>query len=296
MLIDETSIVGTAGHSDSGTFGTAGHSDTGDSCTDILHHMIHNQGAAPGWRMGYLENWNQPATDDLPTFAGFHRNLGHRDDEKFHPGFTLRFSDGFYVMVPSIRTQGCLPLDKSGRMKLRCRQRTCKAKALVKCLDHSLITKRDYKTLRSNPELWQLFPHCGLSHTCQQTVPYYFSDKRNFGEDYRSYILKHNTPDYAWQLAQSDWTSGFGGSFDTNIQGRKLDHVRKVETDRAKGLGSQLTTPESHVPFTYTAWVFRLCSGPSSARVSGVGRKYPVTKLFYYISYSALDEIFVGKS
>ena len=76
-------------------------------------------GAKPTRRIPYIENWRKPATNMLPTFAGFHRNAGTRDDDVFHPAYTLRYEDGFYNMIPSTRKKGVLPMDKKSRIPLR---------------------------------------------------------------------------------------------------------------------------------------------------------------------------------
>ena len=189
----------------------------------------------PNWRMAYMENARKTATNELPTFAGFHRNLGLRDDGKLHLGFTLRFLGGFYCMVPSVRKRGELPLDKNKCIKLRCNSRHCRAKALIKCRDMSLIETADYKTLRSNPDLWIIFEFCNTPHTCGNAVPYYYSDKRNFGEDFRKYKSEYNDgTKCAWTMAQKDWTSGFGPGFDGIVQGLHTDHANKVQIDRAR--------------------------------------------------------------
>ena len=205
----------------------------------MLIEQIIRDALVPNWRMPYAENFFKPHTDMLPSFAGFHRNLGTRDDNLFHAGFTLRFLDGFYCMVPSIRTKGSVPYDKHGRIKLRCQHRGCKAKSLVRCLDETLIETLNYNTLRSDPDLWHVVPNCGIPHTCNQKVPFYFSDKRNFGEDYRDKQIEYNDGTAVpWEMTCKDWTSGLGNEFDAVITGTKLDHGRKVATDRAKELPS----------------------------------------------------------
>ena len=44
--------------------------------------------------MAYIENIKNgvTATNLCPTFTGFHRNLGLRDDGNFHAGLTLRYA------------------------------------------------------------------------------------------------------------------------------------------------------------------------------------------------------------
>ena len=189
----------------------------------------------PNWRMPYAENFNKPHTNTLPTFAGFHRNLGSRDDTVFHGGFTLRYEDGFYGMIPSIRKKGVIPYDKLGRIRLRCQHRGCHAKGLIRCTVESLITDLNYKALRADPDLWQVVANCGGAHTCNKKVPYFYSDRRNFGEDYRDYQTEYGDgTKVPWDRACTDWTSGFGSGYDGIIHGSKLDHGRKVSLDRAK--------------------------------------------------------------
>ena len=67
--------------------------------------------------MPYVSNRRIKPTENLPTYAGFCRSLGHRDDEFFHGSWLMKFSDGkYYSMVPSYRKKGELPLDKQGRL------------------------------------------------------------------------------------------------------------------------------------------------------------------------------------
>ena len=189
----------------------------------------------PNWRMPYMENFHKPHTNNLPTFGGFHRNLGNREDNKFHGSFTLRYSDGFYFMVLSTREKGLIPYDKHGRIRLRCKHRGCRAKGLIRCIDETLLTSSNYKTLRSNPDLWQLFPSCGTAHTCNQSVPFNYSDRRNFGEDYRVHQTEYGDGTRVpWELVCKEWISGFGIEYDAVIHGTKLDHGRKIAADRAK--------------------------------------------------------------
>ena len=76
---------------------------------DELIKELNERPQQPNWRMAYIENIKNGviATNLLPTFAGFHRNLGLRDDGNFHAGFTLIYGDNlFYGMVMSIRSKG----------------------------------------------------------------------------------------------------------------------------------------------------------------------------------------------
>ena len=150
-------------------------------------------------------------------------------------------------MVPSIRKKGELPLDNNNCIKLRCNHRACRAKALVNCMDMDLIAALDYKTLRGNPDLWKVFPCYEIPHTCNKPVPYYNSDKRNFGEDFRVYHAEYNNgTTCAWLMAQKDWTSGFGLAFDAVIQGLKSDHAKKIKIDRQKIASSNKKAETPH--------------------------------------------------
>ena len=87
----------------------------------------------PPWPMPYFANRFLVPSKSLPTYAGFHRNLGHRNGQ-FHGGWTLRFADlKYYVMVLCIRTKGVLPIDKQGCLMLRCphKNKRCKARTLL---------------------------------------------------------------------------------------------------------------------------------------------------------------------
>ena len=44
----------------------------------------------PAWPMPYFDNRSLVPSRGLPNYAGFHRNLGHRNGQ-FHGGWTLRF-------------------------------------------------------------------------------------------------------------------------------------------------------------------------------------------------------------
>ena len=43
--------------------------------------------------MSYFTQRSITSTNDCPTYAGFHRNMGTRDSELFHGCWTLRFGD-----------------------------------------------------------------------------------------------------------------------------------------------------------------------------------------------------------
>ena len=194
--------------------------------------ILKQNGIKPAWRMGYQENKSKPHTDKLPTFAGFHATNW---DKKTTFSWTLRYGDGYYCMVLSYRVQGVLPFNKHGCLKLRCSTRGCYAKALIKCGDNQLLENGDYKALRSNPDLWTLFATADIAHNCGKKVPYYYSDKINFGEDYRQLReLYDDGTDLAWTMATKTWTSGFGPQFDGMIQGLKNEFRNKVRRDRRK--------------------------------------------------------------
>ena len=186
----------------------------------------------PAWRMGYRENISKPHTNALPTFAGFHTTNW---DKKVTYSWTLRYGDGYYCMVLSYRTQGVLPFNKHGCLKLRCSTRGCYAKALIQCGDNQLLENGDYKSLRSNPDLWKIFPSAEIAYTCGKKVPYYYSDKINFSEDYRQLReLYDDGTDLPWTMATKAWTSGYGPQFDGMLHGLKNEFRNKVNRDRRK--------------------------------------------------------------
>jgi len=51
-------------------------------------------------RLPYVENYYAPCSVPKPVFAGFHRTWGGKNDGKFHGAFTIRYPDGYYVMLP----------------------------------------------------------------------------------------------------------------------------------------------------------------------------------------------------
>ena len=111
----------------------------------------------------YFDKRGVTPTDCCPTIAGFHRSQGRRDSELFHGCWTMRFGDGlYYVMVPSSRHKGVLPLDKAGRLVLRCNQKRakCKGKCLLALTDEAMaaIKRNDYEWLRKNPHSMQVIP------------------------------------------------------------------------------------------------------------------------------------------
>ena len=132
------------------------------------------------WKMSYFDKRGVTPTDCCPTIAGFHRSQGRRDSELFHGCWTMRFGDGlYYVMVPSSRHKGVLPLDKAGRLVLRCNQKRakCKGKCLLALTDEAMaaIKRNDYEWLRANPHSMQVIPRKNSEpHTCGHTVDFYY--------------------------------------------------------------------------------------------------------------------------
>ena len=183
------------------------------------------------WPMPFFDNFHITATDKEPTFAGFYRNLGSRNNNSFAGGWCLRFSDGYYNMVLNFQKAGQLPRDKNGNLKLRCKVRICRAKSLVSCVDDELLTPENYKKLRDSA-LWAVHPFKDIPHTCNQKVDFFYADRRNFGEDYREFEKQQNDSNTAWKMAQNQWTSGLGAEYDGMFQGTKLSHSHKLEWDR----------------------------------------------------------------
>ena len=124
------------------------------------------------WIMSYFTQRSITPTNDCPTYAGFHRNMGTRDSELFHGCWTLRFGDGqYYVMVPASRNKGVLPTDKAGRLILRCRHKTskCKARCLIALEENAMaaIKRNDYEWLWANPQSMRIISRKNSEpHTC----------------------------------------------------------------------------------------------------------------------------------
>ena len=76
----------------------------------------------PAWLMPYLTNRGITPTDNLPTYAGFSRSLGHRDGgqrDGFHGCWLMRFADKkYYSMVPAVRKREFYRLTSMGAFKL----------------------------------------------------------------------------------------------------------------------------------------------------------------------------------
>lgn len=186
-------------------------------------------------RIPYAETYHLSSSNTNPLFAGFHRSEGPRNDGKFHGAFTLRYPEGYYVMVPRTRKGGGVQVTRKNVIPLRCREHSCKAKCKIECANLELIYHHDYRTLRSNPDIWTIhqFP-ADIPHTCVKTFPCYYSDKINFSEDYRKYKADFADVggDGAWGLTCRDWRSGLGADFDAIIFGTKSIHVQKAARDR----------------------------------------------------------------
>ena len=98
----------------------------------------------PAWLMPYLTNLGITLTDNLPTYAGFSRSLGHRDGgqrDGFHGCWLMRFADKkYYTIAPAFRKKGVLPLNKHGHLQTRCAKgrgvggNNCPANDYVTCL------------------------------------------------------------------------------------------------------------------------------------------------------------------
>lgn len=56
-------------------------------------------------RIPFIENFHSMPTNQLPVFAGFHRSKGKRDG-KFHGAFTLKYPNGYYIMLPTFTRKG----------------------------------------------------------------------------------------------------------------------------------------------------------------------------------------------
>ena len=62
----------------------------------------------------YLENFHVQPTDRKPTIAGIHFS------ERGGLEFTIRYPDNYYIMSPSYRAKGVLPVNKKGILATRC--------------------------------------------------------------------------------------------------------------------------------------------------------------------------------
>ena len=85
----------------------------------------------------------------------------------------------------------------------------------MKCVDDDLLTPENYENLRSSA-CWEIHESKSPGHSCnpKPPLPFFFADRRNFGEDYRKFEQKYNDTKMAWTLAQEKWTSGLGVEFD----------------------------------------------------------------------------------
>ena len=82
-------------------------------------------------------------------------------------------------------------------------------------------------------------------------MSYYYSDRRNFGEDFRMYQAEYNNgTTCACLMAQKDWNSEYGLGFDGIIQGLNSDHAEKIKIDGPKiaSTNKYAATPHELVP------------------------------------------------
>ena len=211
----------------------------------------------PAWPMPYVTNRKIKPTDKLPTYAGFSRSLGNRDDGLFHGSWLMRFADkNYYCMVPAVRKKGVLPVNKHGLLQTRCARGrgskrgtgvNCPAKALLDVNPAALekIKERNYEWLRQNPDSMVIVPKVSPPHTCEASVPWYYADRCAVTEAFRR--EKIECEDGAWKRIVRQFTSNLGLKIDAAITGiGPSDHRRQVDLDRSKfgttNIGSQSAT------------------------------------------------------
>ena len=168
----------------------------------------------------YLPYFEQAeGTDEKPTLYGVH--LSKKDQVQF----TFRFSNGCYLMVISWRKGGTLPLNDAGSIYLRCKKKSCKAKALVKYKfddRHLENWNENFQSLR-NTKNWEVAEkYCGIAHNCDMTVKFCHSDTENFADDYIGLRLNLVSCETAWGEAQKSWETGLGAELDGIIYGVKV--------------------------------------------------------------------------
>ena len=164
----------------------------------------------------YLQNYHIPPTDTKPTIAGIHFS------EKGALEFTLRYPDNkYYILSPSYRTKGVIPINKKGILAARCFKgplRNCKGKAKLK-YKKDLCHLSDVETYRDevlNADNWIIIEHPDTTHICGCPVKAYHSDRMNFSYEYKQSRLKLLDPDgrTSWDYCFAKWESGLGLDID----------------------------------------------------------------------------------